>query len=78
MKICYKCEDLTDSPESTNVNYPMCESCFNGWACFTCEFCENGLASEQIDFSNGMREWWCVGCKEDHFEEAEQLHAKSN
>jgi hypothetical protein len=77
MKICYKCEDLTDSPESTNVNYPMCESCFNGWACFTCEFCEGGLASEQIDFSNGMREWWCISCKEEHFEEAERLHVSS-
>lgn len=78
MKICYKCEDLTTSPESTNVNYPMCESCFNGWDYFTCEFCGDGLASEQIDFSNGMREWWCIGCKEDHFEEAEQKYVNSN
>ena len=77
MKICYKCEDLTESPESTNVNYPMCESCFNGWATFTCEFCEDGLASQEINFSNGMREWWCTSCEEDHFEEAEKLYVKN-
>jgi hypothetical protein len=56
----------------------MCESCFNGWDYFTCELCEDGLASQEINFSNGMREWWCTSCEEDHFEEAEQKYANSN
>jgi hypothetical protein len=64
MTICYKCEDLVASPEGHH-NFPMCESCFNGWATFTCEMCQNGLASQEMNFKDGQLEWWCTSCEED-------------
>lgn len=70
--LCIKCdEEYPLSSEEPlrriqlNPEYAVCQSCFDGETCFTCEMCGNGLASEQVDYSNGWREWWCVSCCED-------------
>ena len=70
-----ECSTCLNKPEdsplvSTYVNHKdeeswQCQDCMDGSNCFTCEFCGNGLATEQIDFASGLREWWCIYCKEE-------------
>lgn len=50
-----------------NTNNPICETCYDGSACFTCEFCQDGLATEVVDYDKrhdnyGQREHWCASC----------------
>lgn len=81
-KKCYKCDnkivlDLDKKDKTSddydlehryeNTHYPICETCYNGSECFTCELCESGSAGEPVDYGKehawyGQREWWCSGC----------------
>lgn len=64
MMECYKCCASLPTNHGTSDEYPMCEDCYHGTHDFTCEFCGDGLATQKIDFKNGMREWWCPDCEE--------------
>jgi len=71
-----ECSTCLNSPEdsplvSTYINHKdqvswQCQDCMDGSNCFTCEFCGEGLAMNQVDHASGLREWWCSSCKEDH------------
>lgn len=72
--ICYSCVAEIPSITAPDVGSFIdrkgkqefqCEDCMNGSNCFTCEFCGNGLATEQVDYEpSGYREWWCFDCAE--------------
>lgn len=69
---CVKCEDTFEKsgePQLAKIqshpDYALCQSCFDGETTFTCEMCGDGLAGQQVDYSNGYREWWCSSCCED-------------
>lgn len=69
---CYSCsqeiENVATASQILGYDKPMfqCEDCMNGSNCFTCECCEDGLATEQVDYPSRYREWWCSSCTEDH------------
>lgn len=63
--MCYKCE-LDVATNRLDTDYPSCKTCFDGSTVFSCDFCDNGLATEQVDYSTGQREWWCSSCVFEH------------
>lgn len=74
-----ECSTCLNGPEdsplvSTYINHKgqirhQCQDCMDGSNCFTCECCGDGLASQQIDYKSGLREWWCTDCKEKYSKE---------
>lgn len=72
-----QCSTCLNGPEdsplvSAYINHKgekrlQCQDCMDGSNCFTCECCGDGLATEQVDYVSGYREWWCSDCTE--FEE---------
>lgn len=69
---CVKCEanyEISQDPRlrkiQSNPDYAICFDCFDGVHTFTCDSCASGLATQEVNYSNGWREWWCSSCCED-------------
>jgi hypothetical protein len=71
-KKCYSCPEMIDDLSKASMFLEgktkrfQCEDCMDGANCFTCEFCGDGLATQQVDYPSGYREWWCISCTEDY------------
>lgn len=63
-----------DGTNSPHLAYSDAPENSRGESVFTCEFCGDGLATNEVKISDTESEWWCPDCDEE-FSKKDVRHA---